>query len=149
MKERFETFTVLITSVSRSIHRIKTEEMAEYHLRSSHVSCLYYLYKEGALTATELCDICEEDKANISRCVKYLEANGYLEARDTKGKRYQAPLALTEKGREVAGGIACKIDGILKVSAAGLTEDELRIMYKALKTISVNLQSKCEEYENK
>ena len=103
MQERFETFTVLITSVSRSIHRIKTEEMAEYHLRSSHVSCLYYLYKEGALTATELCDICEEDKANISRCVKYLEANGYLEARDTKGKRYQAPLVLTEKGIEEQG----------------------------------------------
>ena len=149
MKERFETFTVLLTTIGRSIHRIKTEEMAEYELKSSHVSCLYYLYKEGALTATELCDICEEDKANISRCVKYLEANGYLEARDTKGKRYQAPLVLTEKGREVAGGIVGKIDGILKVSAAGLTEDELRIMYKALKTISVNLQSKCEEYENK
>ena len=148
MKERFETFTVLITAISRSIHRIKTEEMAEYDLKSSHVSCLYYLFKEGAITSTELCDICEEDKANVSRTVKYLEANGYLEGRGTNGKRYQAPLVLTEKGRQVAGGIAEKIDSILKVSAEGLSGEELEIMYKALSTISKNLKNRCDQYEN-
>ena len=56
MEERFQAFTVLITGISRSIHRIKTEEMSEFELRSSHVSCLYYLFKENELTAKELCD---------------------------------------------------------------------------------------------
>ena len=32
MKERFEMFTVLISTINRSIHRIKTEEMLpEYY----------------------------------------------------------------------------------------------------------------------
>ena len=70
MEERFETFTVLINQISRSIHQLKSAEMAEFELRSSHVSCLYYLYQMKTLTAKELCDICAEDKANISRTVK-------------------------------------------------------------------------------
>jgi len=46
MNNRFETFTLLITSINRSIRRIKTETMARYELKSPHVSCLYYLYKQ-------------------------------------------------------------------------------------------------------
>ena len=49
MQERFETFTVLINRISRDIRRIKNQEMAAYHLRSAHVSCLYYIYSlDGA-----------------------------------------------------------------------------------------------------
>ena len=54
MTERFETFTVLIAKISRNIRKIKNQEMAEYDLRSSHISCLYYLYCTDKLTATEL-----------------------------------------------------------------------------------------------
>ena len=74
--ERFETFTVLIAKISRNIRKIKNNEMAEYDLRSPHISCLYYLYSSEGLTATELCERCEEDKATISRSLDYLEKNG-------------------------------------------------------------------------
>ena len=43
--ERFETFTVLINRISRNIRKIKNQEMAEYNLKSAHVSCLYYIFK--------------------------------------------------------------------------------------------------------
>ena len=42
MLDRFKTFTLLITNINRSIRKIKTEEMAEYNLKSIHISCLYY-----------------------------------------------------------------------------------------------------------
>ena len=76
MQERFETFTVLINRISRDIRKIKNQEMADYHLRSAHVSCLYYVYSLGSVTSAELCEHCEEDKATISRAVDYLETNG-------------------------------------------------------------------------
>jgi len=60
MKERFETFTVLINKISRNIRKIKNQEMAEYGLRSTHVTCLYYLYSAKSLTATELCERCAD-----------------------------------------------------------------------------------------
>ncbi|MBQ1264476.1 MAG: MarR family transcriptional regulator, partial [Oscillospiraceae bacterium] len=101
MNERFVTFSLLLNKINRNIRKMKNLEMAEYGLRSTHVTCLYHLYSAEALTATELCERCEEDKATISRALDYLETNGYLtcEARNTK--RYKSPLILTEKGRVV------------------------------------------------
>jgi DNA-binding MarR family transcriptional regulator len=147
MQERFETFTVLIGQISRSIYKLKTMEMAGYDLRSSHVSCLYYLYKMKSLTAKELCDICAEDKANISRAVKYLEENGYLRCESKRVKRYQSPLILTEKGEEIGERIAFRIDRILSRAGDGVSEEDRRIMYRSLAVIRENLSKLCETYE--
>ena len=146
MEERFKTFTVLIAGISRSIRRIKTEEMAEFDLKSPHVSCLYYLYKSGTLTAKELGDICGEDKAAISRSIDYLEANGYLTCDSQAQKRYKAYLTLTEKGSETAAHIAEKIDRVLESSNDGLSDEELRAMYRALARVDANLRRICERY---
>ena len=54
MEERFETFTVLITRISRSIKRIKADEMADFELKGPHVSCLYYLSQQDGMTAAHL-----------------------------------------------------------------------------------------------
>lgn len=147
MEERFETFTVLIGQISRNIYKLKTMEMAGYDLRSSHVSCLYYLYKMKSLTAKELCDICAEDKANISRAVKYLEENGYLRCESKRVKRYQSPLILTEKGEEIGERIAFRIDRILSRAGDGVSEEDRRIMYRSLAVIRENLSKLCETYE--
>lgn len=147
MEERFKTFTVLIAGISRSIRKIKTEEMAEFDLKSPHVSCLYYLYKTDSLTAKELCSICEEDKANISRSIKHLEENGYVICNSKAHKRYLAPLELTEQGRAVGKKIAEKIDNILDMASAGLNEEERQILYRSLIRINDNLQKICSNYE--
>lgn len=145
MQERFKNFTVLITRINRSIHKIKTAEMAQFNLKSPHVSCLYYLYKSDELTAKELCDVCAEDKASISRSIDYLEKNGYLYCDSDAKKRYRAPLRLTEQGRQTARQIAEKIDGVLAVSDAGLTDEERAIMYRALDAVCKNLEKICDK----
>ena len=149
MEERFQAFTVLITGISRSIHRIKTEEMSEFELRSSHVSCLYYLYKKGSLTAREICDLCEEDKANISRAVKYLEEKGYVFCESEEKKRYQSPLCLTDSGKEIGKAIVKKIDRVLDVASRGLTDEERAVMYKGLAVVNKNLNELCESFADR
>ena len=141
MEERFETFTVLINRLSRNIRKIKNQEMADYGLRSAHVSCLYDLYRENALTATDLCERCEEDKATISRALEYLETNGYLTCQTKSAKRYKSPLALTEKGSEAAKKIADKIDAVLKTISTDLSDEERKAFYKSLAIISESLDS--------
>lgn len=141
MQERFETFTVLINRISRSIRRIKNQEMAEYNLRSAHISCLYYLYLSGGLTATELCERCEEDKATISRALDYLESSGYLTCESSHAKRYKSPLRLTEKGVEVGQKIAYKIDRVLDQISAAMTEEQRLAFYRSLSLISSSLES--------
>ena len=148
MQERFETFTVLINRISRDIRKIKNQEMADYHLRGAHVSCLYYVYSLENVTSAELCEHCEEDKATISRAVDYLETNGFL-LRGTSAKRYKSPLLLTEKGRDAGKRIAEKIGGILETVSHALTEKERIEFYRCLSTISRSLEAIVQNNEEK
>lgn len=143
MKERFETFTVLIAKISRNIRKIKNQEMAEYNLRSAHISCLYYLYLSEGMTATELCERCEEDKATISRSLDYLEKNGYLTCETQNAKRYKSPMLLTEKGKEAGKRISDKIADVLDEISVGLSESERVEFYRCLAIISDSLESIC------
>ena len=148
MIERFDMFTTLITSVNRCIKKIRNEEMAEFDLKSKHLSCIYYIYKNKKLTATQLCDICLEDKANISRSIKYLVDHGFLTQSSSKVKNYQCYYKLTDKGAAVAKIINEKINNILSKSGAGLSEEERIIMYRALEVVSNNLINICDNYTN-
>lgn len=141
MKERFEIFTALIAKINRNIRKIKNLEMAEYELRSPHVSTLYYLYSADGLTATDLCERCEEDKASISRTLDYLETNEYIICESKSAKRYKTPLVLTEKGKAVGKQIADKIDRVLAQTAMGLTDEERDAFYRSLTIISDTLEA--------
>lgn len=139
MYQRYETFTVLINRISRSIRKIKNQEMAAHNLRSAHISCLYYLYLSNGLTATDLCERCEEDKATISRALDHLETNGYLLCESKSAKRYRSPFLLTDKGREAGREIAEKVDRVLDQVSVGLTDSERAEFYRCLSIISKNL----------
>ena len=141
MEKRFETFTVLINRISRNIRKIKNQEMSDYNLRSAHVSCLYYIYRAETITATELCEKCEEDKATISRALDYLEKNEFITCLSPNTKRYKSPLVLTEKGSIVGKKIADKIDGVLDQISVGLTEEERQSFYRYLSIISNSLEA--------
>ena len=140
MKERFQIFTVLISKISRNIKKIKNQEMAEYGLRSVHVTCLYYLYIEESLTATELCELCEEDKATISRGLVFLEENGYISCDSKQAKRYKSSLILTEKGMEIGKKITDKINLVLDDICIDLTEEQRIEFYRSLTIISNSLE---------
>ena len=149
MQERFEIFTVLINRISRNIRKIKNQEMAEYNLRSAHVSCLYYLYTNKGATATNLCERCEEDKATISRALDYLETNGFLTCESKNVKRYKSPLILTDKGNEAGKKITDKINGVLDAISGSLTDEARGAFYRSLSIISESLEVVSKKAVNK
>ena len=144
MEEKFQKFSLLMANINRSIRRIKSEETAEFDLKGPHATCLYYLYKEREVTSKRLCELCETDKAGISRAIDYLEHHGFLRKR--KKKQYKNPLELTERGLEVARRVAEKIDAIFAAIGEGLSEEQRRVMYEALETISLRLREVCDCY---
>ena len=143
MHERFENFTVLMMRINRSIRRLKTDEMKKWGLKSHHVSCLYYLYKSNGLNATELGELCIEDKAALSRAIDTLEEEGYLVCNSSTIKRYRSPLELTEKGKEVGKSLANRIDAVLEATSDGVSDADRKIMYSALEKISARLEALC------
>ncbi len=144
MFDRFERFTVLINRILKSIHKIKSAGMSKFGLKCAHVTCMYYIYREGGLTAKALCDICGEDKAAISRAIDDLEKLGFVTCDCDTGKRYNSAITLTPKGTTTAQAIAAQIDSILSQASVDLDEKSRTALYESLTIVSNNLQKICE-----
>ena len=143
MIQRFDAFVSGITSCYKYIQRIKSMEMIEFGLKGTHVMCLYYLRQNPAgLTASQLCGLCAEDKAAISRTVSELRSQGYITSLSQKA--YRAMLTLTSAGQEIARKFDHLIEGWVTTGGDGLSDEERSDFYKVLSTIADNLRSRIE-----
>lgn len=137
MVERFEKFTRQISLAYKYIIKIKTFEMSEYGLKGSNVMCLFFLGKNvKGLTATELCEICMEDKAWVSKSLAVLKEKGYVYCEE---KKYKAKYFITDMGKKVFDKISVIINDIVEKAGSGLTGEEREIFYSALDKIVTNL----------
>lgn len=143
MIHRFQDFLSGITVCYKYIQRIKNAEMTEFGLKGTHVACMFYLHHnpEG-LTAAQLCNLCCEDKAAISRIVSDLRTRGYIA--QSEGKNYRAPLHLTSSGIAIARQMDPLIESWVTVGGEGLSVEERESFYRSLALISENLKSKME-----
>ena len=141
MIQRFDAFVSGITACYKYIQRIKSMEMTEFGLKGTHVMCLYYLRRNPAgLTAAQLCGLCAEDKAAISRTVSELRSRGYITTLSEKA--YRAMLTLTAAGQELARKFDQLIEGWVTAGGAGLTDEERVDFYKSLSAIAENLRTR-------
>ncbi len=148
MQNRFREFTLLTSNVVRTINKIKNFEMKKYGLKGTQVSCLFYLYgSDGDMTAKDICALCQEDKAAISRALKDLENKGFIVCEnDSNKKKYNTLLTLTESGRKVAKQILNTIERILKYDKNFISEQELSEFYQTFNKIYENLKHVSENY---
>lgn len=146
MEDRYKLFTQLLGKITRTIRKIKTAEMSEFNLKSTHVSCLYYLQKEHVMTAHNLCTVCDEDKSAISKSLEQLEKAGLVVSNSKTKKKYNCPLSLTEKGSRVAEIIVDKVDAIVEMASRGISAEKREIFYECLMQINENLQGLSDKY---
>ncbi len=139
MIDRFQSFVIGITECYKYIQRIKSVEMTELGLKGTHVMCLFFLHRNpDGLTAAQLCRLCAEDKAAISRTLATLQERGYIAA---GGKKYRAAMTLTEDGTRIAE----QLDGLIRrwvsIGGGGLADDERAAFYHVLEHITANLRT--------
>ncbi len=150
MIQRFEKLVTGITRIYKSIQKIKKNQMNILGLKGTHVMCLHFLsrYPEG-LTAARLSQLCNEDKAGISRILADLEQKRLIRySGQENGKKYRAKAMLTETGKNEALKIKKLILRAVKAGGKGLAEKELEIFYRALFTIAENLEQVCLQIKN-
>lgn len=146
MIERFEQFCTAISQIQRSISRIERVEMEKYGLKGPHAQCLVAMlrYPEG-VTAARLCEICEKDKAAISRTLAELEQAEMIVRTNPEGKRYRASLTLTEKGRQIADNVNSLVYLAVSKASAGYGREKQQVFVQVLNLIAENLQSICRD----
>ena len=149
MESRFRDFTLLLLSAERSINKIKNAGMREFGLRGTQVNCLLCLYKnKNGLTAKDICAICKEDKASVSRILKELEQKEYVcYEQELSKKKYNSIINLTPKGKELAELIISKIKEIVRYDEDCISKEEIAVFYQTFFKICENLKEiskKCE-----
>ena len=135
--ERFEHFTLSVFSITRYWNKIATEEMKPYGLRGAYALYLMML-SEHEMTASQLAETTQRDKADVSRAIAAFQKKGIVEPYGTN--RYRVPIRLTDKGRILVKQIQKKANAALKSAGQGLSEEMRQNMYTSLDTIADNLK---------
>ncbi len=146
MLSKYELFSLSISSMYHDIQKIERTEMAKFGLKGPHAQCLLAMnrHPEG-ITAAQLCEICEKDKAAISRTVSELEQAGLVQRNERNGIRYRAPLTLTEQGREAAQSVSIRAQQAVERAGEGLDDAQREVFYRVLALIAGNLHAICKD----
>ncbi len=141
MLSRFEQFTLAISGIYRSIQKIERKEMERYGLKGGCAQYLVALSQnpEG-LTAAQLCELCDVDKAAVSRALSELESRGMV-CRQGGLTGYRAKLTLTDEGCRVAAYTRRCAMAAVEAAGQDLSPETRAALYTALQSISGHLQT--------
>ena len=93
---------------------------------------------EGEITAARLADLCQRDKADVSRALADFQKKGILEPYN--GSRYRVTPKLTPLGRTIAAQIRARATVALDLAGQGITEEMRENMYHCLDLIAANMR---------
>lgn len=146
MIRRYELLSSSVSCIYHDIQKIERVEMAKFGLKGPHAQCLLAMsrYPEG-ITAARLCEVCEKDKAAISRTLVELEQTGLVLRTARNGIRYRAQLTLTEQGRKAAESVNKKAQQAVELAGEGLDDAQREVFYRVLALIAGNLHSICKD----
>ena len=146
MIKRFEQFSSAFSSIYRYVQKIEREEMEKHGLKGAFAQYLMALHRspEG-MTASQLCEACDMNKAAVSRAIGEMEECGLVCRKSEGDSAYRALVFLTAWGEEVVQFVYAR--GIVAVEKGGdgLSEEDRKTFYMALERIATNLQRVCQE----
>ena len=139
--DRFNRFCSLLCGATKSIQKLKSKYMTHYGLTSAHTMCIRYLDASiDGLTRMELAEMCDIDKAQISRTVNELCAKGYLTETESESNNYRKRLKLTPMGKDTADEINKAIKEIHAFVSKDLDEEQLMTFYTTFDLICTRLK---------
>lgn len=145
MMDRFEQFTSAISVITRYIQKLERDEMEKHGLRGAFAQYLLVMnrHPEG-ITAATVCELCDKDKAAVSRILTEMEAKGLI-VRESAGSAYRAQLVLTEAGKEAAEFVRRRASIAVELAGEGIADENRKQFYSTLNLIASNLQTICRE----
>ena len=142
MLDRFGRFSLSIFEISKYWHKLASDALGEYGLKSAHAMYLTTIYKhpEG-ITIPQLCEECGKDKSDASRMISILEKKGYVKKQEVNGSRYRGIQVLTEEGSAIARKVTALASSMVEAASKDLTDEARDSLYKSLDSILENLRN--------
>lgn len=141
MIDRFERFSFAMSEISRHWHKLTSDEMSKYGLKGTHSIYLLTLSRfPDGLTAPELCQYCDRDKADVSRMMSIMEKKGLVSKQYIGSSKYRGVFRLTSDGAEAAEGVRSKASQAVAYAGKDMSEESREIFYQAMESIVRNLR---------
>jgi DNA-binding MarR family transcriptional regulator len=146
MIRRFEQFSSAFSSIYRCVQKIEREEMEKHGLKGAFAQYLMALHRcpEG-MTAAQLCEVCDMNKAAVSRAISEMEECGLVCRKGEGDSTYRALVFLTAHGAEIVQFVCARAIVAVERGGEGISEEDRRTFYMALNRIATNLQRVCQE----
>lgn len=144
MLSRYEQFSFIVSVINRHIQKIERDEMIKYGYKGAFAQYLMAMrhHPEG-LTAAQLSEICDKDKAAVSRVIGEMIEKALIIRKCENETSYRAKLVLTQEGHKIAEFIAKR--GAAAADAVELSDEERKSFYKTLDFIASKLQTLSKE----
>lgn len=142
MLSRFEKFSNSIFCTYKYIQKIEADEMVKYGLKGSYAQYLAVMTRfPDGLTSARLSELCDKDKAAVSRCVNEMEKKGLVIRENSKSDNlYRARLKLTQSGKQAANHVCIVAKKAVELAGRGLSDEDRKIFYSSLDLIAANLK---------
>ena len=141
---RYQQFSYIVSVINRQIQKIERDEMEKYGYKGAFAHYLMAMRRNpDGVTSAQLSEMCDKDKAAVSRAVAEMETKGLLERLATGDNLYRAAIVLTDRGREIAEYVANR--AVSAVGCIGLDEQEIEKFYTALDLIASHLREVCKK----
>ena len=142
MISKYELFSSSVSSLYHDIQKIERVEMANFGLKGPHAQVLLAMSRcpEG-ITAAQLSEMCDKDKAAVSRALAELERRALVTREMANDTAYRALIRLTEEGSAAARYVCDKVRQAVDLAGRGLTDHDRQLFYTTLRRIAGNLQT--------
>ncbi len=142
MLDRFEHFTYATNEISKFWRKLAGDEMEKHGLKASHALYFTVLSKHNdtGLTASQICEYCGRDKADVSRMLSIMEKKGLLVKQGGYQNLYKGVFKLTDEGYAVAKTVSERAEKAVALAGKDLSEEKRSLFYEALDTIVENMR---------
>ena len=129
-----------IGMVARALDSISNIVFKEYNLSKGQYLYLVRICENPGIIQERLAEMIKVDRTTAARAIKNLEIQGFIEKREDEHNQKNKKLFPTAKGESVYPFIRREHDYSDTVALAGLSEEEVEILFNLLQTVRKNIE---------
>ncbi|MCS5420884.1 MULTISPECIES: MarR family winged helix-turn-helix transcriptional regulator [Psychrilyobacter] len=143
MKEHL--ITMALSSIERDYNYYMNKKLKQYNIGKHEIRALKVINQYSGLSQNEVCSILKEDKITVSKAVKNLEKQGYInKVKDLEDKRIYR-LYITEKGSFDRKDFIEITNNINQIFSRGLSDPQKTELLKLLDILQNNIQEEADK----
>ena len=142
MLNRFAQFSYMISNINRNIQKIEHDEMVKLGYKGAYAKYLVVMAQQPqGVTSSKLCEICDKNKAAVSRMITEMEEKGLV----LRNHSYNALIKLTKKGENLAKYVCEKAELAVQEVSKDLPIEQRTLLYTLLNQLSGSIHKLSEE----